>query len=96
MVVSDLRRDSTIGLTGARAPTQEGTWSSPYRWVRARSFRDTPTSRAARPGSPSWPRTGRRGRSTADAATDVAIVGAGIAGVATAFFTLRPTDAGCC
>ena len=34
----------------------------------------------------------RLDRSTHDAATDVAIVGAGIAGIATAFFTLRYTD----
>ena len=53
---------------------------------------DTPTCRCDRPGSRSSRRWATRGRSTRTSRTDVAIIGAGIAGIATAFFTLRSTD----
>ena len=78
-----------FGRTDRRMSNPEGTCSSRRLCLPNRPLPRTPTSRAGRPGSRSWRPTGRRGRSTADTSTDVAIVGAGIAGVATAFFTLR-------
>ena len=67
-------------------------WSTPRR-PQARRRRDlrTPTCRCRSPWIAQLAPLGEPRPLDADIATDVAIIGAGIAGIATAFFTLRST-----